>query len=253
MPVGLAYSPGSDRVYANCYYANQVNYLNAAANTSEGTLDLPGANGPHIGVAVNPNTGRVYVANRANGTLSVIQDVAMATPTPTPTPTPLPCTADAYEPDNTAAEARPILPVSGYTQTHTFCLGVSPWFLDDDWVYFSVSASVTNPVPITITTANLSSGVDTFLSLFGPGQPVSTTLALAKDDDSGGGLASRIVYTVTTTGWYYVHVNNLGPAAMAAKGVMQSLNAPATSGRQYDLAVEGVALSSQLYLPLVLR
>lgn len=257
-PVGVVYNPVTDRVFVTAYHRDAVVYVNAATNGVEGTLglptsDTPPATGPHIGMAVNPLTSRVYVANRLAGTLSVIQDgAAVPTPTPTntPTPTPLPCTADAYEPDNTSAQARVIIPTFGYTQSHSFCGTAAPWETDEDWVTFAVNA----PVTLTMTTSNLTGGADTMLTLYGPN--VVTTTYLARDDDSGGGLASQIVYEFTQSGLYFLRVNNVGLAVTAAK-LRATGTSPAASSlpqRNYDLVVlGGPPLSNHVFLPLVIR
>ena len=107
--MGMTYSAGSDRVYVNGYGSNTVDVIDANTNTLLVTLPV-GVN-PASGIAVNPNTGKVYVANRGSGSVTIIQDRPTGpTPTPTqaasPTPTPTPlCQSDSYEPDNTPAQA----------------------------------------------------------------------------------------------------------------------------------------------------
>ena len=261
-PIGVAYNPATDRVFVNSYNQSSVVVVDAASLQVLTALSV-GSN-PDMGVAVNPNTSMVYVANRASGTLTVIRDGSpaptatptnTATPTVTPTPTPMPCSPDRYEPDNNWSQASVIIPSEGYPQHHTFCSASAPWYVDEDWSGFFASGSIGSPLVLTMTTSNLTGGADTFLSLYGPNEVTGTTL-LAKDDDSGGGLASRIVYSITAPGMYYIHVNNLSPVETAAKASRLGL-APDSTGtveRSYDLAVVGgPPLSNRVYLPLLMR
>jgi DNA-binding beta-propeller fold protein YncE len=282
-PIGVAYNPTSDRIFVNSFDDGKVMVVDAAALTVLTSLTV-GTN-PDMGVAANPNTSRVYVANRGSGTVSVIQDgfltpptptvsptptstatptltptpVTTATPTATPTstatptatPTPL-CQADAYEPDNAASEAGLILTNVKGAQSRTFCLGIAPWWADEDWAHFDVKSTGV----LTISTKNLAPGVDTILSLFGPGLPGPGAVELAKDDDGGGGKSSRIVYSFTTLGTYYAKAANLGLAQMAAKAPSAAAGpqAPAVlPDRSYVLVIEGGPPIFQLYLPLLLR
>jgi M6 family metalloprotease-like protein len=102
---------------------------------------------------------------------------------------------DAYEPDNTAAQAKLI--AAGSTQPHTFHLAG-----DVDWVRFSATVNH----QYTLTTSSLASGVDTVLYLY---DSDGTTL-LASDDDGGGGFGSRVVYTAVGTRTLYARVVQCG-------------------------------------------
>ncbi len=100
---------------------------------------------------------------------------------------------DLYEPDNSAAEARPIEP--GIPQTHALCTTG-----DEDWVAFT-------PVPGTtyrIETTNLMTGTDTVLELY---QPDGVTMITA-NDDLGSGLASALVWSFPTTATYYLKASH---------------------------------------------
>jgi YVTN family beta-propeller protein len=251
-PIGVAYNPASERVFVNSYDQNAVVVVDAITLQVVSVVGV-GAN-PDLGIAVNPDTSRVYVANRSSGTLTVIQDGA-AGPTPTPTntatPTPLPCVADAYEPDNTAAQARVIIPTFGYTQSHSFCGTAAPWETDKDWVTFAATA----PVTLTMFTSNLTGGADTMLTLYGP-DVASDATKLKSDTDGGGGLASRIVYSITTSGLYFLQVERESATATAAKLTAMGISPAASSlpQRNYDLTVEGgPPLSNRVFLPLVTR
>ncbi len=168
---------------------------------------------------------------------------------------PPPCAADIYEVDDSPAQARGIDTSGARPQSRNFCLGVSPWYPDDDWAFFYVNASLGSPATLTMRTASLAPMVDTMLELFGP-NGATTPYRLAKDDDSGGGFASLITYTFTQTGSYYLKVVDLGFASAAAK--LQALDqpVPATEGvnRDYVLLVSGgPPLSPRLYLPVVIK
>ncbi len=105
--------------------------------------------------------------------------------------------ADAYEPDDAWSQASEIV-VSG-EQQHTFNVPG-----DLDWVRFRTLAGYT----YTIATNDLTSGTDTVLDLYGPGD--GTTWIL-KDDDSGPGLASLIVWQAPTADTYYVRAHDWKP------------------------------------------
>ena len=249
--MGMVYSPGSDRVYVNGYASNTVDVIDANTNTLLTTLPV-GAN-PASGIALNPNTGRIYVANRGGGSVTIIQDAPTvttptATPTPltTPTPTPTPlCNPDGAEPDDTPAQAN-YINIGGMSQTHSIC---PPG--DQDWMTFIVPG----PATLTMQTQNLVGGTDTMLYLYAPD---GTTL-LAFNDDVGIGsgaaevapnpnkaglnnesLRSRIVYNFNKAGQYYIMVKDFDPQAY---GTM----------RRYDVLISGgTTLSRKIFLPVII-
>jgi len=110
-----------------------------------------------------------------------------------------PATADNYEPDNTLAEAKPI--GVGNSQPHNFHIAN-----DQDWVYFDA----VNGVEYTITTSHLGSRTDTVLELYNG----SGTLLASNDDYSG--LASRIVWTATANGRFFVKVRQYSGSVYGA-------------------------------------
>lgn len=73
--------------------------------------------------------------------------------------------------------------------------------------FFSFAA--TSGTPYVIRTFNLGSGSDTFLHLI----DTNGTTELARDDDSGGGLASRIVWTAPRAATFYVKVRHFDQAS----------------------------------------
>lgn len=248
--MGAAYSAGSDRVYVNGYGSNTVDVIDASNNTLLTTLYV-GAN-PASGIAVNPNTGLVYVANRGSGTVSVIRDAPTGpTPTPTlaatPTVTPTPkCVSDSYEPDN-SPETASMINTAGLPQHHNICPEG-----DRDWAQFSISG----PAQLTIETRNLMGGTDTMLYLYAPD---GTTL-MAYNDDIGvniGGVdelkanpnkaglsdeskRSQLVYNFTKAGAYYVMVKDFDGAAYG-------------SLRRYELVISGGApFDNRVNLPVII-
>lgn len=99
---------------------------------------------------------------------------------------------DGYEPDNSFTEAKTI--TVGPVQTHTFHQGG-----DYDWIKFNALAGQT----YVIETSNLSSEADTFIYLYDTdGQTVIT------NNDDSYGLASRIQWTFTQNGTYFVMVRH---------------------------------------------
>jgi len=72
---------------------------------------------------------------------------------------------------------------------------------DVDWVSFW---GVTGRQYV-VFTSELGVGNDTQLELFRPGM-----IIIATDDNGGGGLASRIAFTATRTGIYYVKISRHG-------------------------------------------
>jgi hypothetical protein len=106
-----------------------------------------------------------------------------------------PLVPDAYEPDNSAAEAKP-LPTDGTLQEHS--LHVEG---DNDWVSFPLNAGDR------VRLFTLSPTCDTYLYLYAP----DGTTVLAEDDDGGQDNDSVINYRVTETGTYYGRVRHYDP------------------------------------------
>jgi hypothetical protein len=104
-------------------------------------------------------------------------------------------TMDAYEPDDTLAQARPI-EIDGAPQQHTFHIEG-----DNDWVVLNAQSGTT----YTIETFNLGTTTDTVLGLYDASQTL-----LESNDDGGEGLASRIVWTAPSSAPYYVQVQPYG-------------------------------------------
>ncbi|MGB9724124.1 MAG: PKD domain-containing protein [Chloroflexia bacterium] len=104
---------------------------------------------------------------------------------------------DAYEPDNTPAQARPLPPE--VWQEHT----VYPAG-DTDWMWVELSAQV----PYTFETDFLGPGTDTVLSVYAPD---GTTLLAQNDDCTGFTRRSCLVFSPGQGGLYYVRVQDYRP------------------------------------------
>jgi len=115
---------------------------------------------------------------------------------PTPTLTPSPTPDDAFEPDNSAAQAKPIIP--GVRQTHS----IQP-VGDEDWTVFTLTSAAE---VIAETSGPLND--DTLLYLYRQVSGGSPSL-VAWDDDSGVGYYSRLQLSLTA-GTYYLRVGEYG-------------------------------------------
>lgn len=119
-------------------------------------------------------------------------------PTYTATPTNASCAdLDVYEPNDAYTEAGPIT-VDGMPQHHYFCT-----VDDNDWASFTTTANYTYE----IRTLNLTN-CDTMLYLYN----TNGTSLITSDDNSGGGNASLITYTFSTSNVFYTLVNDNGAA-----------------------------------------
>lgn len=99
---------------------------------------------------------------------------------------------DEYEPDD-SVEAATLIATNGTAQSHTHHSSDT-----GDWLRFNLAAGAT----VRVETFNLSASADPFIELY---DPTHTTL-LATDDDSGGGLAAKLTYTVGVAGTYFAKV-----------------------------------------------
>jgi cytoskeletal protein RodZ len=163
-------------------------------------------------VALSPPSTTPQVPSPTPG-----ETVVPATPSSTPTfvvPTPVAIEgADAYEPDDTLADAKPIA-TDGTPQAHN--LHVEG---DHDYVYFQASGGNA----YTIETLGLGAEIDTIIFLY---DDQEQELAL-NDDGTEEALASRIVWVAPSSGTYYVMVRDLsedssGPDASYSISVKES-------------------------------
>lgn len=106
---------------------------------------------------------------------------------------PLFCPQDSSEVDDTLYASGVITP-NGQIQIHLFDIAQ-----DEDWFHFETITGTA----YTIQTMNLAFGVDTRIEIYDTdGQTV-----LASDDNSGGGLASQLVWQAPAGGEYFIRVS----------------------------------------------
>ncbi len=135
--------------------------------------------------------------------------------------------ADMYEPDDSPSHANTIT-VNGSAQTHNFYAAG-----DNDWVKFWGS----NGRSYVIETFNLGGFCDTVLYLYDTN---GTTLMVYNDDD-GGGMDSRISWTVPADGYYYIRVRHYSSSAY---GLVTN----------YDLKVNGtIPPDTKMFFPIIRR
>jgi len=105
---------------------------------------------------------------------------------------PLICPADTLEP-NDNFDGASLVQTNGTLVSNLFDISQ-----DEDWFKFDATAGVT----YNIQTTNLTAGVDTILEIYNTdGITLMTT-----DDNSGGGLASRLLWQAPAGGTYFVRV-----------------------------------------------
>ena len=122
-------------------------------------------------------------------------DIDEIAATPTPTNTPLPG-ADDYEPNNDRTSAY-FLPIAVSASATDANFWPQP---DEDWYAFYVK----DDRRYRASTSNLS-GVDTYVEIFNRGGD-----RIAKDNDSGGGFASKVEWEASySDDYYYIRVTNL--------------------------------------------
>ena len=137
---------------------------------------------------------------------------------------------DKGQPDDSPSHANTIT-VNGSAQTHNFYVAG-----DNDWVKFWGS----NGRSYVIETFNLGGFCDTVLGLYDTN---GTTLMVYNDDD-GGGMDSRISWTVPADGYYYIRVRHYSSSAY---GLVTN----------YDLKVNGTIPpeppDTKMFFPIIRR
>ncbi|MBC7224292.1 MAG: hypothetical protein H5T59_08485, partial [Anaerolineae bacterium] len=123
------------------------------------------------------------------------------TRTPTPTPTPTPCT-DPYEPDDVPWYARWVFP-NGWPQSRSFH---QPG--DVDYVRFFAEPGRT--YTIRTFALNPPQANDTLITLL---EPDGRSPIASNDDDAWNPPASRLVWTCTTPGDYFILIRQKNPTA----------------------------------------
>lgn len=195
---------GNSAITDNMVCAGQAG-LDSCQGDSGGPLMIPqGGSFAQIGVVSfgigcgSPGFAGVYA--RVSNFLKWIEDTIGTVPQ-----------TDAFEPDNSADDAKPIL-VNGDPQTHDFH---APG--DEDWVTFEAAAETA----YVIETSNLGTSGDTVMTLFD-----ANGAQLLSDDDGGEGRASKIEWTAPANGTVFVQVRHF----------LASQSGPET---EYTIAVAG--------------
>lgn len=134
-------------------------------------------------------------------------------------------TADMYEDDGAFASAT-VLGL-GQSQTHNFSSQA-----DEDWVKFTAPAGIT----YTLSTSGLGLSADTYIYLYG----TNGSTLLASNDDYGGSLASRILWSAPADGTYYLLVKQWNPATSGC-------------GTGYTVSFSEQSTETTVYLPMVKR
>ncbi len=109
---------------------------------------------------------------------------------------------DAWEPDDTPAQARPV--AAGQVSSHTF-----PVAGDVDWVKFTARKNRR----VSLATSGLTGDTDTMIELY-----AADGSLLASDDDGGGGRASRLTVRFRRAGTYYLKVREYDGAGGSGFG-----------------------------------
>ncbi len=135
------------------------------------------------------NSGRDYLYN-----LQVSAE-QVSTPTPTP-PVPTGC-VDAYEPDDSMSQAKYL--ELNTEQVHILCKSTGG--IDQDWVTFIATAGKV----YSMYTKDLAAVVDTVITLY---DARGNELAENDDYQPGQGLASRIDYTFSADGQYFLRIRD---------------------------------------------
>ncbi|MGD8584017.1 MAG: Calx-beta domain-containing protein, partial [Chloroflexota bacterium] len=127
-------------------------------------------------------------------------------PSPTATsksPTATPVFVDLYEPNNTLGTAY------GTSAGSKLCAATLWPAGDVDWYRFVLKKNR----PYQIQTSDLSSGLDTILSVYNP----SGNLVTTNDDYQFGSLASQVILTASQDGYYYAKIQNKSSSDPANK------------------------------------
>ena len=120
---------------------------------------------------------------------------------------PLLCSADRQEPDDSDSSSR-LLSINGETTDDLFDVQQ-----DQDWFQLNAIAGW----KYVIQTQNLAPGVDTVLSLY----DIDGSTLLISDDNSGGGLASKLVWQAPMSGTYFIRVTRVASSLYGCNATYQ--------------------------------
>jgi len=139
---------------------------------------------------------------------------------------PLLCSADSTEPDDNYDTAL-TLSTDGVPVSRLFDIAD-----DEDWFRFTATAGKTYE----LSTSGLGTGVDTILELY----DLDGITLLVFDDNSGGGMASRLEWQAPLTGTYFLRV-------IPSSGSVTGCDAT------YHLSIAKKSQLGRTYLPIVLK
>ena len=117
-PYQVAVNPASGHLFVVCADDQQLHIYDE--DTTLWLAWVPVGRGAAEGIAVDPSTGRVYVSNSADDTISIIQDSGPTiTPTPLPTHTTTPTSTATLSPTHTPTPTPTGTPTDTPTSTPT--------------------------------------------------------------------------------------------------------------------------------------
>ncbi|GIV97854.1 MAG: hypothetical protein KatS3mg057_2511 [Herpetosiphonaceae bacterium] len=167
-----------------------------------------------------PANGHYYIKvrdaatrGRVNGTYTIVLESESYGPTPTLIPE---LCLDLYEPDGVPEQAR-LMVVGEIQPDHRLCPTG-----DADWIKFFGKAGKT----YTLVTSELTVGADTVMVL----ADRDGVSIIDFNDDFNNTLASRIVFTPSVDGFYYVQVKNIGDVGSQFIGYTLSLSVSVGGG-----------------------
>lgn len=192
------------------FYDNGLLLGSAAlsSGTASLTLSLSG-NGSHALAALYTGDS-LYSVSNSSAFIQLVSD------------------GDAFESDDSQFTAMPI--TGGQTQNRNFCDDAS------DWIKFNACSGRT----YTLQTSNLGSSADTRLELY---MPDGSTL-ISSDDNGGGGLASKIVWTPSAEGEYYARVVQVDATTGASHSYDLSLTGDTTACQTWARTYGGSSTES---------
>jgi len=165
-----------------------VTSSNVDSNTVNVTVNVPDA------CCVTTTTTSTSTTSSSTSTINVTTTTTAPITTTTTVPlttTTVSAEADAYEPDDTCAQATTIS-TDGTKQQHNFVPTA-----DEDWVKFSAVSGIV----YTVETSDLGLGADTYLYLYD-----TDCVSLLSENDDYFDFASRIEWAATSSGTYYVKI-----------------------------------------------
>jgi len=156
----------------------------------------------------------VSPCNECNATTTTTTVPVTTTTTISITTTTVSAEADAYEPDDTCAQASTIS-TDGTKQAHNFVP-----YNDQDWVKFTAVSGVV----YTIETSDLGASTDTNLYLYD-----ADCVSLLSENDDYVGLESKIEWTAASSGTLYAKITPYGGYVTASSGLDYNISVTGSS------------------------